>query len=319
MYFNFDNFKMLATTFLISVFLGPIIIPMLKQLEIGQSIRKAGPKTHYKKSGTPTMGGIIFFLSLIIGILIFMKPSKSLLVMLLSTFLFGLIGFIDDFLIVVRKDNEGLKPKQKLLGQFVVAFLISVYVYLNWDTSLIVPFSGGKTLNMGIIYIPFMVFVMVGTVNSVNLTDGLDGLATSVTSIVLLFFVYYSIKLNNIDVSAFSLLLFGSILGFLKHNMYPAKIFMGDTGSMALGGAVSSIAMILNLPLLIPIIGGIYFAEALSVIIQVLSFKYRNKRVFLMSPLHHHYEQKGWHETKVAKTFIIITIILAFIAVIGVR
>ncbi len=315
---NLDIVKLLIIPFIISVIQEPIAVPMLKRFEIGQSVRKEGPKSHYKKSGTPTMGGIIFFLSLLIGLILFTKFNKKIWIMFLGTFLFGLVGFIDDFLIVVKKDNTGLRPKEKLAGQILIAIGLSTYYYLTSDTSLVVPFTT-KLISLGIVYIPFMVFVLVGTVNSVNLTDGLDGLATGVTILVLVFFYFISKRLGVVETEKFSLILIGALGGFLVINFHPAKAFMGDTGSMALGGAVGTIAMVLNMPLLIPIVGGIYFAEALSVIIQVLSFKYRKKRVFLMSPLHHHYEQKGWHETKVVFVFWTITFILCIIGFISIK
>lgn len=318
MKFDLGIMKLLFLPFLISLVQEPIMVPLLRRFEIGQSVRKEGPKSHYKKSGTPTMGGIIFFLSLLIGLIIFVDFNREVWIMLLGTFLFGLVGFLDDFLIVVKKDNEGLKPRQKLIGQIAIAVLLSYYYYLNYSTDLILPFTS-SLLNLGIFFVPFMAFVLVGTVNSVNLTDGLDGLATGVTILVLTFFYFISKRFGVESTSQFSLILIGALAGFLVINFHPAKAFMGDTGSMALGGAVGTIAMVLNLPLLIPIVGGIYFIEALSVIIQVTSFKYRKKRVFLMSPLHHHYEQKGWHETKVVFVFWTITFILCLIGFISIK
>lgn len=313
----FNVIKYIGIPFIISVILGPIVIPLLKRLEIGQSIRKEGPKSHYKKSGTPTMGGIIFLISMLLGVILLADMSKDIYIIIISTFCFGLIGFIDDFLIVIKKDNGGLNPNQKLIGQIVIAIIISIYFFKVGESELIIPFTNNKYLNLGVLYIPFMAFVLVGTVNSVNLTDGLDGLASGVTVLVLLFFAFISYKFKEISIMQTSLILAGSCIGFLIYNSYPARVFMGDTGSMALGGAVGAIAMTLELPLVIPIVGGIYFIEALSVIIQVLSYKYRNKKVFLMSPLHHHYEQKGWKETKVVIVFWTITLILCLVAIIS--
>ncbi len=313
----FENIKYIGIPFIAAVILGPIIIPLLKKLEIGQSVRKEGPKSHYKKSGTPTMGGIIFLIAMIFGVLTLVDLDKKISIIILSTLCFGLIGFIDDFLIVIKKDNEGLNPNQKLIGQIVFGILIATYFFKFEGSEIIVPFMTNKMIQLGVIYIPFMAFVLVGTVNSVNLTDGLDGLASGVTVFVLLFFAYISYKYGETSIMQTSLILAGSCIGFLIYNSYPARVFMGDTGSMALGGAVGAIAMTLKLPLIIPIVGGIYFIEALSVIIQVLSYKYRNKKVFLMSPLHHHYEQKGWKETKVVIVFWTITLILCLIAVIS--
>lgn len=305
----------------IGVFTGPLIIPMLTNLKIGQSIREEGPKSHLKKSGTPTMGGLIILVSFLTSLLIYGWTLKALdkntIILLLSTLGFGLIGFLDDYIKVVKKRNLGLRAYQKIIGQLFFAILLAFYQYNNStiNTSLIIPFTQGLNLNLGLLYIPFIIFVTIGTVNSVNLTDGLDGLASSITTVVLLAFAYISFRYEIISISIFSIALAGGCIGFLFHNKYPAKVFMGDTGSMGLGGAVATIAVIMDMPLLLPILGGIYFAETLSVIIQVGSFKIRGKRVFLMSPLHHHYEEKGWKETKVVKTFFSLTLILSVIAV----
>lgn len=314
---NTSSSLVLVISSLMAITLGPIIIPKLNNLGIGQSIRKEGPKSHLKKEGTPTMGGIIILLSIILSSIVFAKSliTKNIAIILVSILGFGLIGFIDDYLIVVRKDNQGLTESQKILFQTILAVIIAfVYSYNDeLGTSLIIPFVKYKYLNLGWLYLPFMTFVIVGTVNSVNLTDGLDGLASGVTVIVMLFFSLIALQWGVKDIETISLIILGSCLGFLFHNFYPAKVFMGDTGSLALGGAVASIAMVLRLPLIIPIVGGIYLVEALSVIIQVLSFKIRKKRVFLMAPLHHHFEHKGWKETKVVQVFWFISGVLAVI------
>lgn len=311
-----DLLKTIFIGFLISAVLGPIIIPVLKSMGIGQSVREEGPQSHLKKTGTPTMGGIIIILALIATVFLVGKRDINSSILLILTLGFGLIGFIDDYIIVVRKDNAGLRAYQKLIGQFALAIGFSLYLYYspNFNTELIVPFIG-MNLDIGFFYIPFTVFVIVGTVNSVNLTDGLDGLATGVTMIVLVFFAIVAFIWNMASISIFSIALAGACLGFLIHNAYPAKVFMGDTGSLALGGAVAGLAVLLNLQLLIPIVGGIYFIEALSVIIQVGSYKLRGKRVFLMSPLHHHYEHKGWKETKVVIVFWSLTVIFCLVGV----
>lgn len=310
-----DIIRTIAISFLITIILGPIIIPLLRRLKIGQSIREEGPKSHLKKSGTPTMGGIIIFLSLLITLTTSNMLNKDMYVLILATFGFGMIGFVDDYIKVVKRRNLGLKAYQKLIGQIVLAVLLAMYQSSTsvLGTKLIVPFLTNQYLDLGIFYIPFIAFVVVGTVNSVNLTDGLDGLASGVTLIVLSFFGLIALNWGMGSISIFSTALAGACLGFLVHNAHPAKVFMGDTGSMGLGGAVSAIAILLNLPLVIPIVGGIYFIEALSVIIQVTSFKLTGKRVFLMSPLHHHYEQKGWKETKVVAVFWSITVILCLV------
>lgn len=312
-----DIFRTIIISFFITLILGPIVIPLLKKLNIGQNIREDGPKNHLSKSGTPTMGGIIIFISLIITVVSSGMLNRDMYILILATFGFGLIGFLDDYIKVVKKRNLGLNARQKLIGQIILATILAVYQSSTsaLATKVIIPFFPNQYLDLGIMYIPFIVFVVVGTVNSVNLTDGLDGLASGVTLIVLAFFGLISLNWGMGSISIFSTALSGACLGFLIHNAYPAKVFMGDTGSMALGGAVSAIAIFLNLPLIIPIVGGIYFVEALSVIIQVFSFKLTGKRVFLMSPLHHHFEHKGWKETKVVTVFWTVTVILCLIGV----
>lgn len=312
-----DIIRTIGISFLITLMLGPIIIPLLKRLKIGQSVREEGPKSHLKKSGTPTMGGIIIFVALIITVITSGMLNKDMYILIMATFGFGLIGFIDDYLIVVRRNNDGLSARHKLIGQIFVATILAIYqAYTSeFGTQLIIPFLNNQNLDLGLLYVPFIIFVVVGTVNSVNLTDGLDGLASGVTLIVLSFFGLVALNWGMDSISIFSTALAGACLGFLIHNAHPAKVFMGDTGSMALGGAVAAIAVLLNLPLMIPIVGGIYLIESLSVIIQVTSFKLTGKRVFLMSPLHHHYEQKGWKETKVVAVFWFATVILCLIGI----
>lgn len=310
-----DIVKAIFISFFIAGILGPIIIPLLKRLNVGQSIREDGPQSHLEKSGTPTMGGIIILISLIITLLVGKKINTATYILSFATLGFGLIGFLDDYIIVVRKNNLGLRAYQKLIGQVILALILALYQYSTADlgSKLIVPFLKNQYIDLGIFYIPFIVFVIVGTVNSVNLTDGLDGLASGVTFFVLAFFGIIAYKWGLGSISIFSIALAGACLGFLIHNAYPAKIFMGDTGSLALGGAVASIAVLLNLPLIIPIVGGIYLVETLSVIIQVVFFKRTGKRVFLMSPLHHHFEHKGYKETKIVAAFWTVTLILCII------
>lgn len=319
----FDYFHIIRTiiiAFIISLILGPILIPILRKLKIGQSIREEGPKSHYAKTGTPTMGGIIILISLIITVVSTGLMSRDLMVLLVATLGFGLIGFIDDYIIVVKKRNLGLTASQKFFAQVILAVILAIYQSNTSiaGTSVIIPFLENQFLDLGILYIPFVVFVVVGTVNSVNLTDGLDGLASGVSIIVLSFFAIVATILGADNVSIFSAALIGACLGFLIHNSYPAKIFMGDTGSLALGGAIAGIAILLNLSLILPIVGGIFFIETLSVIIQVVSFKTRGKRVFLMSPLHHHLEHKGWKETKVVIVFWLVTVVLSMIGLVGI-
>lgn len=311
-----DIIRTIVISFAITVILGPICIPLLKKLNIGQNIREEGPKSHYKKSGTPTMGGIIIMIALLITAITSGMMDRDMIVLIISTFGFGLIGFIDDFIKIVKKRSLGLKPYQKIIGQVILAVILAVYQsqVSVMGTKIIVPFMHDKYLDLGPFYVPFLAFVVVATVNSVNLTDGLNGLASGVTLIVLSFFGIVALNWGvSRSISVFAGALAGACLGFLVYNSYPAKIFMGDTGSMALGGAVAGLAIMLNLPLIIPIAGGIYFIEALSVIIQVTSFKLTGKRVFLMSPLHHHFEQKGWKETKVVIVFWSVTVALCLL------
>lgn len=308
-----------AASFLIglifSLILGPIIIPLLHRLHAGQSIREEGPLSHLVKGGTPTIGGLIFLISLLGSTIVIFNFNLDSMVILISTFIFGLVGFIDDYIKVVKKRNLGLTALQKLLLQIFGAAILLIFQYNSKDLSTDVYLPIVKNMvNFGIFYIPFIIFVIVGTVNSVNLTDGLDGLASGVTIICLAFFSICAYKFQRPGILILCLSMIGALIGYLKFNKYPAKVFMGDTGSLALGGIVSAIAVMLNLPLILPIAGGIYFIETLSVILQVLSFKLRGKRIFLMSPLHHHFEQLGWKETKVVKLFCLIELILCIIA-----
>jgi phospho-N-acetylmuramoyl-pentapeptide-transferase len=313
--------RVITVSFLIVLFLGPVVIPLLRKLKVGQSIREEGPKSHLVKSGTPTMGGVLIILGIIISISTSGYYTKETIAVTFFIVGFGLIGFIDDYIKVVLKRNLGLKAYQKILGQLIFAVILALYgsKYSVNGTKLIIPFVNGY-IDLGILYIPFVVFVVLGIVNAVNLTDGLDGLNTGVTLIVMAAFSLVANSLISTNesyrgIAMISAAVSGSCLGFLKHNAHPAKVFMGDTGSLALGGAVASVAVLTNLILVIPIIGGIYFAEALSVIIQVTHFKRTKKRIFKMAPLHHHFEMCGWKETKVVGVFWLVTVILAFIGI----
>jgi len=311
--------RLIITAFIISLLLGPIIIPALRKLKVGQNIREDGPPTHLAKSGTPTMGGVIILAALLITVLTSGLMSSDMTLLLVSTFGFGLIGFVDDYIKIIKKRSLGLRAYQKLIAQIILAVILAVYQSntSNSGTKIIIPFLENQYLDLGVLYIPFVVFVVVSIVNAVNLTDGLDGLATGTTIIVLSFYSLVAMNWGNYSIAIFSSALTGACLGFLIHNAHPAKIFMGDTGSLALGGALSAITILMNLPLIFPIAGGIFTLEALSVVIQVASFKLTGKRVFLMSPLHHHYEQKGWKETKVVTIFWFVTAILCIIGVIA--
>jgi phospho-N-acetylmuramoyl-pentapeptide-transferase len=302
-------------SFLIVLLLGPIIIPALKRFKFGQSIREEGPQSHMIKAGTPTMGGVMIILALIITtIIVAPKITGSLLIALITTLGYGIIGLLDDSLKIIRKKNLGLRAYQKLIGQTTLAFVLSFYAYTSSDIGSAVHIPFTKIMfDFGIWYIPFMMFVIVAVVNAVNLTDGLDGLASGVTLIVSVFFAVVTYGLGNRELSIFCGALAGALLGFLKYNAYPAQVFMGDTGSLALGGAIAALAVLLKMPFIIIIVGAIYVIESFSVVLQVLFFKATGRRVFKMAPLHHHYEQKGWHETKVVSLFCIITAIFCLI------
>ncbi len=301
----------------IAYVIGPLMLPMLKKLKFGQTIREDGPASHLVKNGTPTMGGLIFIISVILTIAVSGRYSSEIWFALSFMLLFGLVGFMDDYIKVVLKRSLGLRAYQKIALQFLFALILAIYQKNNspMGTELIVPFFRDASLDLGILYVPFLVFVIIGITNSVNLTDGLDGLASSITFVVAIFFTFISIYSGYGHLAIFMAAVSGGCVGFLRINKFPAKVFMGDTGSMALGGAVAAAAVILNLSLIVPIVGFIYFAESLSVIIQVFSFKVFKKRVFKMSPIHHHFELSGWKETKVVKVFYTITIVLCIIGI----
>ena len=298
----------------VSVILSPIIIPFLKKLKFGQFVRDDGPESHLKKSGTPTMGGLIILFSIVITSLFYIKDHKEIVPILFAT----LVGFLDDFIKVVMKRSLGLRAWQKMLGQFLVTGVFAYYIhaYTDLGTTMIIPFTH-KVVDLGWVYFPLMFFVMLGTANGANFTDGLDGLASSVTVLIATFFAIASIAAGS-GVTPITCAVVGSLLGFLVYNVYPARVFMGDTGSLALGGFVASTAYMLQMPLIILIVAFIYLAEVLSVIIQVVSFKTTGKRVFKMAPIHHHFELCGWPETKVVAIFSIVTTILCLIGILAI-
>lgn len=308
--------KIILISLILTLINGRIILPILKNRHIGQNIRQEGPKSHYEKAGTPTMGGIIFLIPTLILTLIFLPFSKESLILLLSTFGFGLIGFIDDYKKLVLKQNLGLTARQKIFLQFILSFVISAisFSYSKESiTTLRIPFSD-YMLNVGYFGIPIMMFILIGVSNAVNLTDGLDGLASSVSLPVFLTFGIIASLASSVENRDYAFIIFASLLGFLVYNSNPASVFMGDTGSMALGGAVGALALNLEIPIFLVILGGVYVIETLSVIIQVLSYRYRNKkRVFLMSPIHHHYELKGYKEPKIVTGFTVVSTILSLI------
>lgn len=306
-------------SFAISVLLSPIFIPFLKRLKFGQYVRDDGPKAHLKKSGTPTMGGIVILVSVVVTSLLYIKGNKEVVPVLFVTLGFGLIGFMDDYIKVVMKRSLGLKAWQKMLGQIVVTGIFAYYLLNAADigTLTLIPFTNGRYIDLGWTFIPMLFIAFLGTVNGVNFTDGLDGLASGVTALTATFFSVAAIGMGS-GISPITCAVAGSLLGFLIYNVYPARVFMGDTGSLALGGFVAASAFMLRMPLFILIVGVIYLAEVLSVMIQVGYFKISGgKRVFRMAPIHHHFELGGWSETRVVAVFSIITAILCLIGLLA--
>lgn len=304
----------IVISFIVASILGPIIIPLLHKLKFGQNIRQEGPKSHLKKAGTPTIGGLIFIFATIITMFIMVgNPTDEAMIALYSFIGFGFVGFLDDLLKIIKKKNEGLTSGQKMILLLIVSGFLTWYAYKYIGTSINIPFLNGQ-INLGLFYIPFVMFYFAGVTNAVNLTDGLDGLATSVTVLVTTFLGIISYNLGHISLAIFCVALAGALLAFLRFNAFPARVFMGDTGSLALGGAVAMVALILKMPLILVLIGIIYVIETLSVILQVASFKLTGKRIFKMAPIHHHFEQLGWSETKIVSVFSIITVVFCFIA-----
>ena len=319
--------KVLLATFVISVVCGLITIPILKKLKVGQIERDDGPASHLKKQGTPTMGGIIMIIAIIIavtGSYIFLAIKgnqdlgKKLLPLLLLAIGFGMIGFIDDFKKLVLKNTEGLKPSYKMLGLLIIAVVYVLFLVqgLKIGTETYIPIFK-MYINIPVfIYIPLAIIVILATTNAVNLTDGIDGLSSSVSAIIITCLTVIGISNQIYEVSIFGSIVIGAVLGFLIFNLHPAKVFMGDTGSLMLGGVISGLALYLKMPLLLLVIAIIPVLETLSVILQVAYFKKTGNRIFKMAPLHHHFEQKGVNETKIVAIYIIITIIMSVVSII---
>ena len=328
---NFFSVENCIYAVIIAFFIGVVschlLIPVLYKMKYGQTVRDDGPESHLKKSGTPTMGGIAIIIAFtVVAVLFSFIESESMrtfwnsIAVVLMTLGFGIVGYIDDYIKVVKKRSLGLRAYQKILLQLVFTAIFAWYISHSYPedfTKIYVPFANGFMLDLGILYWPFLFVVMLGTVNGVNLTDGLDGLAGGVTMIVAVFFAIMSMVLCGNLSPAVSAAVVGSLLAFLVFNAYPAKVFMGDTGSLALGGFVASAALILKMPLFIIIVGIIYLCESLSVIIQVGYFKKTGKRVFKMAPIHHHFELCGWSETKVVTVFYIITALMCMVGFIA--
>jgi phospho-N-acetylmuramoyl-pentapeptide-transferase len=313
----------IIVSFAVALCAGLVVIPVLRKLKAGQQVRDDGPKTHLVKAGTPTMGGIIILAGAIVSSFVFSKGNTGFTIFaVVSMSIFAAIGFWDDFIKLFKKRSLGLRVYQKLILQFSIGFAIAVFAYFMVGSKLIVPFSD-SCIDLGVWYIPFTAFVIVAIVNAVNLTDGLDGLAAGVTLVDTVTFMLIFMVLAGIggfssapaDGDMFNMMIFsaslsGACLGFLMFNRYPAKVFMGDTGSFALGGALVMIGILSRMQLMLPIIGVMFVLSAVSVLIQVGSYKLRKKRVFKMAPLHHHFELSGMHETKVVAMYMIITAVI---------
>lgn len=309
-------------TFVLALIVGPILIPVLTRFKFGQTVRDDGPQTHLKKTGTPTMGGVIFLIPALLMSIYFYYTGMfaKILPLAFVTIGFGVIGFIDDFLKIRKKSKDGLSAMQKMFGLLVIATVFAFYIsYTDLGTDIIIPFLGKNiTFDLAWAFIPFTIFVLLSTTNAVNMTDGLDGLASGITLIVMVFFTLVAMTSGEWDyIKVFSAMIAGGCMGFLVYNVHPARVFMGDTGSLALGGAVGAIAIMMKLPLIILIVGAVYVIELLSVAIQVVSFKTRGKRVFKMAPIHHHFELLGWKETRVVHVFWLVTIILCIIGLLS--
>ena len=316
--------SLLIITFIVTTILGIIIIPILRKLKVGQMERGEGPQSHLKKQGTPTMGGIMIIIAMVIvtvGACIYFTVNNQIdvahkiLPVLLLTLGFGLIGFIDDFIKLVLKNTEGLKPSYKMLGLLIISVAYVAYLIygLKIGTETYIPIWK-QYIDIPIyLYIPFAIIVILGTTNAVNLTDGIDGLASSVSAIILTCLTVIGIMIGRPEISVFGSIVIGAVLGFLMFNLHPAKVFMGDTGSLLLGGVISAIALYLKMPLLLLLIAIIPVIETISVIIQVVYFKKTGKRVFKMTPIHHHFELSGWTENKVVVIFSVITLIVCVI------
>lgn len=306
-------------SFVLSVIMGPIVIPMLRKMKMKQTERVEGVESHLQKAGTPTMGGVMILASIVVTSLFYVKDYPKIIPILFVTLGFGLIGFLDDYLKVVMKRSDGLFPKQKFALQIVITAVFAYYLIHVTHTplTLLIPFSGGRYWNIGWLAIPLLFIAVIGTVNGVNFTDGLDGLASSVTVLVATFFTVVAVGTKS-GIEPVTCAVVGALMGFLLFNVYPASVFMGDTGSLALGGFVVSTAYMLQMPIFIIIVGMIYLIEVASVMIQVTYFKKTGgKRIFKMAPIHHHFELCGWSETRIVAVFSIITAILCLIALLA--
>ncbi|WP_438446391.1 phospho-N-acetylmuramoyl-pentapeptide-transferase [Gorillibacterium sp. sgz5001074] len=301
----------MGVAFLFALLAGPLLIPVLRRMKFGQQIRKEGPQGHQKKAGTPTMGGVIILLALAVATLRFADKNTELVILLVATLGYGLVGFLDDYIKIVFKRSLGLNAKQKLLGQLLVSGVVCYLLYdIGHSTDLSVPLTDWS-IPLGWLYYPFVIIMMLGMSNAVNFTDGLDGLLSGTSAVAFGAYIIIAMKVHDPESAILAAAMVGAVLGFLVFNAHPAKVFMGDTGSLGIGGGLAAVAILTKAELLILIIGGVFVFELLSVVIQVASFKTRGKRVFKMSPIHHHFELSGWSEWRVVITFWAVGLLLA--------
>ncbi|TCZ75533.1 phospho-N-acetylmuramoyl-pentapeptide-transferase [Paenibacillus albiflavus] len=304
----------LGTAFVLAIIMGPLIIPLLRRLKFGQQVREDGPKAHLKKQGTPTMGGTIILLALTLAALQFADKTMELFVLLVATLGYGLVGFLDDYIKIAFKRSLGLTAKQKLIGQLLVSAIVCVMlVTMNHPTTISIPYFD-ITFNIGWLYFPVMAILMLGASNAVNFTDGLDGLLAGTSAIAFGAYTIIAMHVSQPETAIFSAAMVGAVLGFLVFNAHPARVFMGDTGSLGIGGGLVAVAILTKAELLLAVIGIVFLVEILSVVIQVVSFKTRGKRVFKMSPIHHHFELSGWSEWRVVITFWSVGLVAALLA-----
>ncbi len=309
-----NNFSILLSIAIVVV-MGPVFLPFHQRLKFGQMIREDGPKSHMQKQGTPTMGGLMFIIAIAVATMVARLYTQPWIYPVIGMLMFGLIGFADDYIKVVLKRNLGLRAYQKF-GLQTIAALVFAYLTADYGQQILVPFTE-TTINLGLWYYPFVFVLMTAITNSVNLTDGLDGLASGVSIIAMTFFVAVGIWKSSGDLLTLSFIVIFALLGFLYYNRYPAKVFMGDTGSLAIGGLIGGMALITGTPLYLIIIGGVYVIETLSVILQVASFKMTGKRIFKMAPLHHHFELKGWSEKKVVWSFYLTGLVFLVVGILS--
>ncbi|KGE18111.1 phospho-N-acetylmuramoyl-pentapeptide-transferase [Paenibacillus wynnii] len=302
----------IAVSFILAVIAAPLFIPLLRRMKFGQQVRDDGPQTHLKKAGTPTMGGIVIIVAFTLSFLKFSVVNTDFYVLLVATLGYGLIGFLDDYIKIVFKRSLGLTPRQKLFGQLLVgAILCALLISAGHNTAINIPGTSFSFDWSGWFYYPFIVIMLMAITNAVNFTDGLDGLLSGVSAIALAAFAVVAMQATSIAAGVCAAAMIGAVLGFLVFNAYPAKVFMGDTGSFGIGGAIGAIAIVTKSELLFLVIGGVFVVEMLSVVLQVVSFKTRGKRIFKMSPIHHHFELSGWSEWRVVISFWAVSLVLA--------